>query len=138
MIENSFCDKIDITHLEFSIRRFTNFYKLTNSYYKNNPERNFGVGFRQMLHFIEHSNPLIRNSARGWLSESSITLFRILDPLIERLILILKDSEIYFTESSLYIYVKPYKQISEIMNCFEQLRAILLTLKEIFVDYLST
>ena len=40
-----------------------------------------------MLNFLEHENPLIRHSSKNWLYESFSMFFRILDPLLEILIM---------------------------------------------------
>ena len=39
-----------------------------------------------MLSYLQHENPLMRNAAKTWLTETAPFFFRILDPLIEQLI----------------------------------------------------
>ncbi len=98
MIEESFQTGGDIPQLEFAIRRYAIFYKMTNLHYRSKPEVNCGVGLKNMLSFLEHPNPLIRNSSRGWLSQSSVTLFRTMDPLLEELLQTHKTAKIYLTD----------------------------------------
>lgn len=39
-----------------------------------------------MLSYLQHQNPLMRHNSKTWLMESAPFFFRILDPLLERLI----------------------------------------------------
>jgi hypothetical protein len=40
-----------------------------------------------MLDFLEDQNPLIRNSSKNWLLESMISFQRVIDPILEILLL---------------------------------------------------
>ncbi|CAD8058712.1 unnamed protein product [Paramecium sonneborni] len=74
-------------------RRFQIYCRITNSYYKRHPKENTGVGIIQMLNFLNNENPLIRYNTKTWLSESAPFFFRILDPILLRLINFKNDIE---------------------------------------------
>lgn len=54
-----------------------------------------------MLSYLEHENPLMRHASKTWLTETAPFFFRILDPLIERLINALIATEAQYLDNKL-------------------------------------
>ncbi|CAD8052257.1 unnamed protein product [Paramecium primaurelia] len=99
-------------------RRFQIYCRITNTYYKRHPNKNTGVGIIQMLNFLEHENPLIRYNTKTWLSESAPFFFRILDPIMLRLISFQKDIE-KKNEFSLDLAVDSIKKLQSLYSSKE-------------------
>ena len=66
-----------------SIRKFSQFWKLTSEFY---PEIIFfenGECIFKMLDFLDNEHPLLRHLSKSWLSQSIYQFNKILDPLLK-------------------------------------------------------
>lgn len=73
---NNFDNNVD------AIKKFTQFWKLTNEFY---PEMIFfenGEGIFTMLEFLEDDHPLLRHLSKSWLNQSIPQIDKILDPIL--------------------------------------------------------
>jgi hypothetical protein len=86
VIETGFLNARSDNDLETAIRRYQIFCRLTNPHFRKFSHENKGVGVLMMLSYLEHENPLMRHASKTWLTETAPFFFRILDPLLERLI----------------------------------------------------
>jgi len=73
-----------------AIKKFSIFWKLTaldypeyKPFYEKDTDLRRYVALHNMLHILEDTDPTLRLSCRGWLSDSKQHYRRILDPLLE-------------------------------------------------------
>jgi hypothetical protein len=83
-----------------------------------------------MLDFLEDQNPLIRNSSKNWLLESMISFQRVIDPILE--ILLLSKMGQWDQKNKQYFYTQVYE--TRITNeAFRKLKSVLLNAGENFI-----
>ena len=87
---------------KLAIQRFSKFWRLTGDYkIQMSP-----VGMLKMLEFLEHHNPLLRHSSKSWLLDSIPLLHRVLNPILEKLLI--RKSKMYVTDNHQYFYTNVY------------------------------
>ena len=88
----------------------------------------------KMLDFLEHHNPLLRHSSKSWLLDSMPMLYRVLDPILEKLLI--RKTRVYRTDNNQYFYLSHY-DINVKEQAFEKIKKIHQTAGNNFISVIS-
>jgi hypothetical protein len=81
-----------------------------------------------MLDFVDDQNPLLRHAAKNWLAQSINYFDKILEPLLENMIV---DTIWYVTDGGQYFYGSLFNT-KKVYSCFKKLKNIMVSIPELF------
>lgn len=125
-VENNFDKNVN------AIKKFSQFWKLTNELY---PEVIFfknGECIFKMLDFLDHEHPLLRHLAKSWLSQSVGQFNKILDPLLA--VLLSKETSWKLGVDNRIYFDKEYDN-RRIMDTFRKLKNIIINVTDLSIKY---
>lgn len=121
---------------EKSFKRFSIFWKLTMGNEVDSKDPSYEainkLGLFMMIEFLDDENPLLRHASKNWLVESIGFFEMILDPLIEDMI---KHTQFYVSEGGQFFFPEAY-DTKKVFSRFKKLKNILLSITELFSDFL--
>jgi hypothetical protein len=104
------------------IKKFSEFWKLTNESYPDLKIFNSGECIFKMVDFLDNKNPLLRHLSKTWLNQVNQKFKKILDPIIK----IFSDNQFKIVnEGGQYYFEKEY-DTSKILDAFTKLKNIIL------------
>ena len=115
-----------------SIKKFSQFWKLTSEFY---PEIIFfenGECIFKMLDFLEHEHPLIRHLSKSWLNETKNQFRKIIDPLLK--VLLDRETKWYISFQKQLYFTREYDN-RRIIEAFRKLKNIIINAPEIAIRF---
>ncbi|EGR31419.1 n-terminal domain protein [Ichthyophthirius multifiliis] len=129
-IQNSF-QVLTISEKEHSIHRFSLFWKLLGQ----KTQLNLTQSILQIINNLENENPLLRHAAKGWIQDSEVNLYLIIDQLILYLVEI-NDNYIYEGEKkNAFYYIKTF-DVQKANFIFRKLHILCKSACDIFFKYI--
>lgn len=124
---SSTLNSTDLEEMVSGINTFAQFWKLSAEYY---PEKRFfktGECMFKILDYLDHPHPLIRHVSKSWLSQTTETFDKILDPLL--LVLLDPETKYYSTPTKELVITDIYDS-KRIVDAFRKLKNIIVNFSE--------